>query len=104
MGKESLNSYPRLKLTEINPFSPRQRQIITLLVDGKSPKEIAHTLGNAYFTVRNIIFEYPYGIFSKVENLTGERPKTRSRLLATLLGDVLVLRRDGDGTEKFITR
>lgn len=36
------------------PLSPRERQILTLIVDGKTPKEVAFDLQIAHSTVRVI--------------------------------------------------
>ena len=36
------------------PLSPRERQILTLIVDGKTPKEVAYDLQIAHSTVRVI--------------------------------------------------
>jgi DNA-binding NarL/FixJ family response regulator len=36
------------------PLSPRERQILTLIIDGKTPKEVAYDLQIAHSTVRVI--------------------------------------------------
>jgi DNA-binding NarL/FixJ family response regulator len=36
------------------PLSPRERQILTLIIDGKTPKEVAYDLEIAHSTVRVI--------------------------------------------------
>lgn len=103
MGKESLDSCPRLKLTEINPFTPRHRDIINGILDGKNYQEIASLLGISYKTVKSLVY-HPWGVFGRVEDITGEWPGSCERLIAILWGDVLILKSDGDGTEKSITR
>jgi hypothetical protein len=104
MGKESLDSCPRLKLADINPFNPRQRKIINLILEGKKYKQIARQLGYVHQHIRNLVAgPYSYSIFSKVERITGERPYDKQQLITMLAGDVLFLRKDGDGTEKLAT-
>jgi DNA-binding NarL/FixJ family response regulator len=43
------SSDPRMSLT------PRQRQVLSLMADGKTTREIAHELGLSPFTVKNYI-------------------------------------------------
>ncbi|MCK4820636.1 hypothetical protein KA005_33030 [bacterium] len=79
----------RLKLTPINPFSPRQGQIIELRANGLTNQEVAKKLKIARWTVNNHIANDPYSIFARIENITGIRPAPRN-WIAPLIGDVLL--------------
>lgn len=95
MSKESLDSCPKLILTQINPFSPKEAEIITLIVEGRSYKQIAHILGYSHQGIKNLITaKADFSIFSKVGKITGKRPSTVGEMLAILTGDVLLLEKD----------
>jgi FixJ family two-component response regulator len=83
----------KLVLTSFHPFTPRQAEIVQLLANGASNKEVSKKLGVSKKTINQIIsFCASYdSIFDRIENLTGKRPKIKNWIFP-LIDDVLFLR------------
>lgn len=91
MGKEIKG---RLVITPINPFTPRQVEIIELKAEGLSSEQIADRLGIAHHTVQNHIHgTLKHGsIYDRTERITGRRPS--SNFISPMIGDVLFFREE----------
>lgn len=83
----------KLVLTPINPFTPRQGEIIELVANGSSYKEIATKFGICAQTIKEHVAGndcFPAkSIFGRIEKATGTRPGRRNWVVG-LIGDVLL--------------
>ena len=70
--------------TNVLPLPPRQQTVLTLLIDGKVPKEIASSLGLSVHTVRTYIRDI-YAHFG-----VSGRPELLRRFMTGNGGDVLI--------------
>ncbi|MEK7090915.1 MAG: LuxR C-terminal-related transcriptional regulator [Patescibacteria group bacterium] len=80
------------KLTPINPFTPRQREVITLLATGLTQKQAASALKISPSAVKKRIRGSGLpgeGIFGIIEQATKKRPGQKN-WMSILLGDVLL--------------
>jgi DNA-binding NarL/FixJ family response regulator len=56
IGHPAVASWPRMKTTKPTmSLTPRQRQVLSLMAEGKTTREIAYELGLSPFTVKNYI-------------------------------------------------
>lgn len=84
----------KLKLTPINPFTPEQRRIIKLRVNGLTNQEIALRLNITYQAVRNhIAGDLNHSIRGRIRKITGIRPHYNTWIIP-LIGDVLLFSQD----------
>lgn len=84
----------KLKLTPINPFTPRQGQIIELRANGLTNQEIALRLNINYQTVLNhIAGDLNHSIRGRIREITGVRPHYNTWIIP-LIGGVLLFSQD----------
>lgn len=100
---EQVREPTNLVLSPINPFTPRQRDIINKQLEGRAYKQGCVDLGIKLNTYKGIISGcetsttkvmfsnnfYSIGILGVIERFTGKRPFPET-WLARLLGDVIV--------------
>ncbi|MDO8451670.1 MAG: helix-turn-helix transcriptional regulator [bacterium] len=91
-----MKNHETLMLTAINPFTPRQQDVLRCILSGLNPRKIiAQRLNISPETVDNHLYGididgcYP-GIFGTVERITGHRPATVANLIYILYGDVVI--------------
>lgn len=84
------------RVTPINPFTPRQVELVTLLANGHKVKEAASHMGIAKNTAKNLICGYgentpgQRGVLGTLEAITGTRPPSHRKWLEMLKNDVLL--------------
>src|SRR5260221_1630128 len=82
-------------LSPLSPFTSRQGQIIELMANGRSNKEIANLLCITERTVHNILYRSggdtygTTGVFDIIERITGNRPYNKPEMVVQLIDDVL---------------
>jgi DNA-binding NarL/FixJ family response regulator len=55
IGYPAVASWPGMRSTPPMTLTPRQRQVLSLMAEGKTTREIAYELGLSPFTVKNYI-------------------------------------------------
>ena len=86
----------RIFISPINPYTPRQAEIIELKANGSSYKQIADQLGINVQTVKNQISgtvrHGSISIYDRTERITGRRPF--KNFITPMIGDVLFFREE----------
>lgn len=89
MPKSMLESKPQI--TKINPFPPREEELLNLLVNGtSSSKKVAKEMGTTPATIDSYFAQ----VAERIEEITGKRPKSRTHILEIISGDILFTNND----------
>lgn len=81
-----------LFLAPINPFTPREQDVVSGIIKGETNRQIAQKLKISPHTVRNLIYHANFdkpGIYEKTQILTGKKITNRVDFINVLLGDVV---------------